>query len=605
MADRNTLTGAEAVALVAALVPASTIVLAYLIDWAGWPFAPFVMLPLAFAAGALALAGLAHRVAWRLQELSALAAIVGGTFAWLLWIARPSFLPLGTGPDLTHHLLLIQYIERNWRLVHDAGVEAFLGEMIHYTPGSHILVALAGRWSGTTGLHALHAVVSAAVALKAGFVFLIALRVLAPDARGHDPWPSLVLGPSTQPRARDEARQGSACQLPFAVLAALLLFGSPVYFLQSFLGYSFMAQVVSELFAVVMWWALIVWPRGSRIAPGVAFGLAGAAAFLTWPIWIGPPLLALAGLTVFEVVGSMRARARDARPPVWRRPVELTVALVPIILVATLYIAARPGWLQMASSGGTSPWPDVSAYAGWLLLAGAIAGVFVACLRREAVATVTLVVAISAQTVLLFALARIRHADAPYLALKMFYLVLYPQAVLTALAAASAWRLAAGVVAAAGAGRWTRSAQASIRAAAWLPAAAVALLVAVPVLATPQTILGSRRPALSAPLELAGIWARANVPAGCVEYLVSDPETAYWLHLAVLGNPRMSARTGDNATYELQQAVVRWLTPGGLPYAIADLSGLSRDVAGDLDVLARFGTAAVAKRRGDSACPTR
>ena len=92
------------------------------------------------------------------------------------------------------------------------------------------------------------------------------------------------------------------------------------------------------------------------------------------------------------------------------------------------------------------------------------------------------------------------------------------------------------------------------------------------------------------------------MPAPCVEYLVGDDETAYWLHLAVLGNPRMSPRTGDNRTYEPTDAVVRWLTPGGLPYAIADLPALPRGVRDELDVMQAFGTAAVVRRRGPTSC---
>ena len=83
---------------------------------------------------------------------------------------------------------------------------------------------------------------------------------------------------------------------------------------------------------------------------------------------------------------------------------------------------------------------------------------------------------------------------------------------------------------------------------------------------------------------------------------MSDPFTGYWLHLAVLGNPRMSARTGNPATFDRTAAIVRWLSPGGYPYAIADLSTLPSDVRSDLDVVADFGTAAVVKRRGPSSC---
>jgi hypothetical protein len=64
----------------------------------------------------------------------------------------------------------------------------------------------------------------------------------------------------------------------------------------------------------------------------------------------------------------------------------------------------------------------------------------------------------------------------------------------------------------------------------------------------------------------------------------------------------MSDRTGDNSTYEPRDAVVRWLTPNGLPYAIADLPALPRDVRDELDVVRRFDTAAVVRRRGPSVC---
>jgi len=40
-----------------------------------------------------------------------------------------------------------------------------------------------------------------------------------------------------------------------------------------------------------------------------------------------------------------------------------------------------------------------------------------------------------------------------------------------------------------------------------------------------------------------------------------------------------------------------------LPYAIADLNTMPRGVRDELDVVARFGTAVVAKRRGSSSCP--
>ena len=93
------------------------------------------------------------------------------------------------------------------------------------------------------------------------------------------------------------------------------------------------------------------------------------------------------------------------------------------------------------------------------------------------------------------------------------------------------------------------------------------------------------------------------MPPGCVEYLVPNPDTAYWLHLAVLGNPRVSARTAAVETFDDRRALLRWISPGGLPYAVADLGSLPKDIRADAAVLAQFDTAAVIKRHGASSCP--
>src|SRR5262249_33433285 len=157
-----------------------------------------------------------------------------------------------------------------------------------YTPGSHILTALAGAWSRSNGLHALHAIMSASAALKAGFVFLIAMRLLP----------------------RDQSR------VPISALASVSLFASQTYFLSSFTQYSFLAQVVAELFAVGMLWTLILWDHEhSRWLMTVA-GLVGAALFLTWPILIGPPLVAL-GLLVVLPKSKIRIE-QDSE--VWLKP---------------------------------------------------------------------------------------------------------------------------------------------------------------------------------------------------------------------------------------------------------------------------------------------
>ena len=108
---------------------------------------------------------------------------------------------------------------------------------------------------------------------------------------------------------------------------------------------------------------------------------------------------------------------------------------------------------------------------------------------------------------------------------------------------------------------------------------------------------------ITQPVVLAGEWARRHVPAGCVDYLVADGYTGYWLHTTVLGNARAAARTLDADTFEPPKALVRWILPGGLPYAITDhFDALPRDIRTNVDVLTRFGPAAVVQRRGPAVC---
>jgi hypothetical protein len=571
------------------------VVAAHLLDTAGWPFTPSLMLPIGLVAGAGTLGALGRRATWDRTDLAAFTAIASATFVWLMWIARPSFLPLGGGPDLTHHILLIQYIERHWRLVHVPGVEDYLGEMVYYTPGSHILAALAGAWARSTGFHAFHAVIALTVAIKTGFVYLIAMRVLPRDV----------------PR------------VPLAAVGAISLFASQVYFLGSFADYSFLAQVVSELFAVAMWWALTAWDQHASRRLMLFAGLTGAAVFLTWPMLIGPPLVVLGALVVLPHPTGFSTRVGHA-----------AIAVAPILSVAGLFMVGRTGMMAIAGAGGEAVWPSVDKY-GWWFLALSTAGLVIAVVQavpanlkvrtttvqkidtmsagtanlkvrttsdtadlkvRTTTDTRTIalfVLAIGLQTAALYGVAS-WHSNEPYMALKMFYLLLYPQAAGVSLAVATVTvRLKPDTT------------YVNANAVAWILVALAVFFVGRPLAHAPDGLIVAQHPAASLALEQAGEWARAHVPFKCVEYLVGDDETAYWLHLAVLGNARQGQRTGDNATYELTPTLVRWLTPGGLPYAIADLPALPTGVRDELDIVAQFGTAAGARRRAPSACDER
>ena len=536
---------------------ASVVVFAYFTDWSGFTIAPRLTLAASIAAAAAIFFWLQRGARWRAVEIAAFTGVIGVVLGWLAWLAWPELLPPGGGSDLAHHLQLVDYIERHWRLVHDPALGAVMGEMADYTPGVHLLAALAGAWTRTDGLHTIYPIVAMSVAVKASLVFAITVRVLHPS---------------------------SHARVPFGIAAAVLLFAPREYFLRSFTEHSFLAQVVSELFAVAMWWALVAWDERPSIAATVVFAIAGVGAFLTWPVWIGPLLLAQAATMALR--GDL---------PVRERVTAMLTAGGPIAIVAAVHAIGRVHAAGIAATSGFVVWPSIEMFGVWFLVLAAI-GVVVSMTIVPSRPTVWLIASIALQAAALFVVATRSGADRPYLALKMMYLAIYPMAV-------------AGTVALAIVGRAVQarldggpnSAAPRVHRLAhivWLVPVVLAVMVGRPLLKEPRA-----KPVVSQPMALAGRWARESLPAACIDYLVQDDDSAYWLHLAVLGNARQTARTRDPATFDPKAALIRWIQPAGLPYAIADdFDALPKDIRSSVDVVQRFGPAAVVKRRGPSTC---
>jgi hypothetical protein len=549
------ITSAEALAASAVTLLASAILSAYLTDWIGLTIAPLAILAISLIGAAVMFGWLWRRSTRDPAAFGAFLATMAAVLAWLLWLAGRDLLPPSTGPDLTHHLLLIGYIEQHWRLPHDPQLGGYLGEMLDYTAGSHLLAALAGAWTRTDGLHAVYPVVAFTVALKSGLVFLIARRLVSGDA---------------------------STRTPFAAISVLLLLLPRAYFIGSFAQNSFLAQVVSECFVVAVWWALIVWDERPEPTPAACFALFGAATFLTWPVWIGPPLIVLAICFVFR-----------RGLPVLERAKQFGLAVVPICAAAALHSAGRTRSFGIVAVAGFVLRPAPAVF-GWAFLLVCGGGVSVGFFKRRTRTIPLLLGAIALQAEALAMLAHSRGTAAPYLALKMVYLAIYPLAVAGAVGVAALWRVVirrAGALAnAVGLARPT--------ALVWALVALFGIVVVRSVAAVPRPT-----PTISEPLLQAGRWARAHINPGCVDYLVADGYSAYWLHLAVLGNARSASRSIDNDTYEPRQAIIRWIEPGGLPYAIVEaFSALPKDIRDSVDVVARFGPAAVVKRRGPATC---
>jgi hypothetical protein len=344
-----------------------------------------------------------------------------------------------------------------------------------------------------------------------------------------------------------------------------MLFAPRAYSLDGFLQAGFYAQVASELFVLAGWWGLARWWLAPSTSWMAFVGLMGAAVFVVWPIWLGLLMVAVA-LTVWQARGfSWRARARLA-----------ALAILPPAAVAALHLARHAAWLRMAGTSGavTAFSPGVL---GWVLAALALIGVASAVPRSHAHVTLWFTLGLGLQAAALWLLAAARGAETPYMAMKMIYLAVYPAAALATVGIATA----------------LQTINLSVRPAAWIAAVlvmATGLHAAVVSQAPP--------PLVSIDLDAAGRWARAHLQPACVDYIVDNAEQAYWLHLAVMGQPRSSPRTADIDGYTANRAVGRWLTGESSPYTIARVALLPGEVLREADVVASFGDAVVIQRRG-------
>jgi hypothetical protein len=461
-------------------------------------------------------------------------AVVVFVFAAIVRLGWPSLLPPGRGPDLTHHLLLVDYIEQQGHLVHDRSLEGAMGEMAHYTPGAHLLAVIGGRLFDTGGWRAFFPLLTLAAALTAGFVFLIARRL--------------------------------QLSVPYAISAVLLLFLPAQYFHGAFTHDSFLAQTIATCFAAAAWWSLVVWDEERTAISAVAFAIFLAAVFLSWPVFVGPIILVFLALVMGD------------SPDPWRKRISmLVIGLLPLCAIAAVHLPGRLGWLAIVRASGAVLQPSLESV-GWVLPLLALLGIFISIGNRRVRTTIVLLLAIVLQAIALFVLAKTRGADTPYMALKMVYLAIYPAAVLAA--AGLAW-LARAVLARSG----SREARSAV---GWLIATALLLMAVRPALSAPRAV-----PVISLDLYDAGRWTRAHIGRSCVDYLVADAETAYWLHLAVLGNPRVSERMVEVDRYDPRTAPGPWIARTGRPFAIVELRRLPGEIRSRVEIVREFGTAAV------------
>ena len=458
-------------------------------------------------------------------HLTGLALVIAASAGYLCWLAGPSLLPVTDGPDVVHHLQLIHFIQRTSRLPHDPALAPYLLEMMDYTPGAHIVTALAANALRLDGLRVILPIAICFVALKAGAVYLLAAR-LTPS------------GPVSALRA---------------AAAPLLLFAPAAYAIGVLFQFFFFAQVVAEAFAL----GAVLAAAGCAVCPHrgyfVAFAFCAVGVMLSWPVYLAP-VTAVFLVMVLRMPGGWRRRSAD-----------LAMAFAPVCTIAALHIVghARAGGILTASGAVTTPSADLF---GPAFLVLAAAGIVVALVRREGPAVVVFFGAIVVTAVALAVLGVRGGGRGFYLPFKLVYLAIVPAAILASLAL---------MVAAAVPRRFARASGFAV--------VIVAALITIPRLPFVRTASPITLPAYAA-----GHWVRDRVDPGCVDYFTAHWLTGYWLHLDVLGNPRDSDRMRAE-TFAFRDTAARWIAGGGHPYAIVeDLSTLPRELRPEITVLATF-----------------
>lgn len=478
-------------------------------------------------------------------------AVMAGFAGYLFWLAWPSFFPVAEGPDLVHHLTLIHFLQDRHTLPADPAFGPYLGEMTGYPPGSHLIAAMAGTWTGLDAIRLVHPVMALAVAAKAGLIFQILVRLLRQE--------------------RD--------RLPLALCGAVLLLAPHAYLLRPITYYGFYAQVLSESFAVAMLWTLVAW-HGHPDRRWLALAaIAGIGVVLTWPVFLPAPALALMALIVFRPSRSLRQRAGD-----------LAVALGPVAIVTGAFVTKGAGSAGILSSGGDVLVPAVALF-GWPFLALTGVGLLVTLRHGGRHAPISVFVAACVlQVTTLIVAQHLLRATNYYLGFKTVHLLVYGLVILAAIGLAAVWRWIAATA--------PPARQIALGRAVWLVP-----LVMLGALLSGDIPKAPLRSPLTEPVHHAGTWAKAHVPPNCVDYLVPRWLTAYWLHVDVLGNARASA-DADEDRYDFHRTIGRWIDTNSNHYAVVeDWTSIPSDAREHMRVLAQFGSAAVVERSdGHGAC---
>ena len=518
----------------------------YVLDLFGATISPLPMAFAALVAFVASLIGMRGRPEGA-RDGEGLAAVLTGTvvmgsFAYFLWLASPSLLPVTNSPDVVHHLVLIHLIQRTHHLVHGTALNGYLFEFAGYTPGSHIVAALVASWERTDPTRVVHPIAAAFTALALGSVYALAFRSSDGDRLGA--W--------------------QACAAPLLPLVPA------AYTIGGFMHFFFFAQVAAGTFALAMLLSVTAWARLGTVPALVWCSLCGAGIVLAWPVWIVPPALAVLAIAAF------RDGARDSM-------LSIVVALAPAAILLIVHALRHRGAEVIVTASGAILSPSLAVFGIGFATCASI-GAVLAIMTPRGRTILAFAAAVLIEAAVLAAVNRAAGSKSVYLPLKMMFLLVPPAAVLGA----------------SGLARVADMTLAKLPRAGWT-AAIVPVAVAV-MLAWGRVPIRRQHGYLTDPALAAGEWARDHLPSSCVDYFAGYWLTGYWLPLDVLGNPRGSARMREEP-FEFRDSVGKWIEGRGLPYAfVEDFDHVPRDARVDMVVVRRFGQAAIVRNLRPAPC---
>ena len=518
----------------------------YLVDLLGGAIAPVPMGVAALMTVVAALVGMRGRPGDRADGERLAAVLTGivvlGSLAYFLWLASPSLLPVTNGPDVVHHLVLIDLIQRTHHLIHGTALNGYLFEMAAYTPGSHIVAALLASWLRTDAVRVVHPIAAAFTALALGTVYALAFRSSVGDRRCA--W--------------------QACAAP------LLAFVPAAYTIGGFMHFFFFAQVAAGTFALAMLLSVTAWARLGSLPALALCSLSAAGVVLSWPVWIVPP-----GLTVVAMA-ALRDRTRNGVVPV-------IVALVPSAILLSVHALRHRGAAVIVTASGAIVAPSMAVFGVGFALCASIGAVRAGVTGRGR-PVLAFAAAVLLEAGVLAAVNRATGSRSMYLPFKMMFLLVPPAAVLASVALASV----------------SDAMLARLPRVSWM--ASIVPVAVAAMLASGRVPTRRQHGYVTEPDLAAGEWARDHLPSACIDYFAGYWLTGYWLHLEVLGNPRESARMRAEP-FDFRDSVGKWIEGRGLPYAfVEDFDLVPRDARQDMAVLQRFGRAAIVRNLRPARC---